>query len=58
MHNDSSTPARRRKRMAEGLYIENGNWVAIYRGPDGRQRSKTLRLVRNVTEPRGRGARC
>jgi integrase len=36
--------------MAEGLYIESGKWVAIYRDHDGRQRSKTLPLVRNLSE--------
>src|SRR5262249_13383383 len=50
MHENSYTPASRRKRMAEGLYIESGNWVAIYRDHDGRQRSKTLPFVRNLTE--------
>jgi integrase len=50
MHNDSSTSAPRRKRMAQGLYIEGGTWVAIYRDLDGRQRSKTLPFVRNLTD--------
>src|SRR5262249_11454323 len=31
-------------------YIESGKWVAIYRDRDGRQRSTTLPLVRNLTE--------
>ena len=52
MHEHLSTRGPRRKRMAEGLYIESGNWVAIYRDHDGRQRSKTLPLVRNLTEAR------
>src|SRR5262249_42083830 len=50
MHRKSDTSAPRRKRMAEGLYTEGGSWVAIYRDQDGRQRSKTLPLVRNLTE--------
>jgi integrase len=41
--------------MAPGLYIEGGKWVAIYRDLDGRQRSKTLPHVKNLTE--GRKAR-
>src|SRR5262245_54838813 len=36
--------------MAEGLYIENGTWVAIYRDHEGRQRSKTLTFARTLTE--------
>src|SRR4051812_3018417 len=52
MHKKCYTRAPRRKRMAEGLYIEGGKWVAIYRDQDGRQRSKTLTLVRNLTEAR------
>ena len=50
MHEHLSTRGPRRKRMAEGLYIESGTWVAIYRDHDGRQRSKTLPLVRTLTE--------
>src|SRR6516165_2596005 len=50
MREKSYTGAPRRKRMAEGLYIENGKWLAIYRDQDGRQRSKTLPLVRNVSQ--------
>jgi hypothetical protein len=47
MHQHCSTSAPRRKRMAEGLYVKRGRWIAIYRDDDGRQRSKTLPLVRN-----------
>src|SRR3954447_16586018 len=50
MHEKCYTHVSRRKRMAEGLYIENGTWIAIYRDRDGRQRSKTLPFVRNLTE--------
>ena len=49
MQPDSSRP--RRKRVATGIYVENGRWIAIYRDAlCGRQRSQVLRGVRNLTE--------
>ena len=35
MHEKCYTRVPRQKRMAEGLYIEDGNLVAIYRGRGG-----------------------
>src|SRR5262245_49126262 len=46
----SNSRKARRTRVAEGIYTEGGSWIAIFRDQDGRQRSKTLPHVRNLTE--------
>ena len=47
MPGHSSKP--RRVRRAQGIYTEGGSWIALYRY-EGKQRSKVLRGVSNITQ--------